>query len=173
MITRKKNRKFFLFTFSFDSEHCAPYTIKKRWGHFWRGGVCMSLSGKKPTTFFIRFVIRSVRSSYKKETLASLTENPLEMVLRLMLCYGIQPILQVTEEKMLFVMPKMLFHRFERHNLWFWSCIQLINKYLDLWKKLHHAWTTLTFSTHRVAQNFKGNSDSLILLCSKNKALRI
>ena len=45
----KKNRKIFSFTPSFDSEHCAPYPIKKRGGHFWGGGgVCMSLSGKKP-----------------------------------------------------------------------------------------------------------------------------
>ena len=42
--SKNKNRKIYLFTFSFDSEHCAPYTIKKRWGHFWRGGsTCPSL----------------------------------------------------------------------------------------------------------------------------------
>ena len=47
MITRKiKIEIFFLFTFSFDSEHCAPFTITFWWGHFWRGGegsACPSL----------------------------------------------------------------------------------------------------------------------------------
>ena len=47
--SKNKNRKFFLFTSSFDSEHCAPFTMKKRWGHFWRGGgACMSFFVPQP-----------------------------------------------------------------------------------------------------------------------------
>ena len=47
----KKNRKVFLFTPSFDSEHCAPYPIKKRGGHFWGGGGLHVLKWEKAFIF--------------------------------------------------------------------------------------------------------------------------
>ena len=78
--SKNKNRKKILLSFPFDSEHFTPFPITFWWGHFWRGGVCMSFFVTQPIfpnvlSTFIYFFINHIGSLAAPE-LSDWTEWP-------------------------------------------------------------------------------------------------